>query len=245
MKTFAILAAALAASGYCHAQPPTFEVASIRPVDSCYSPQEVQTTSDSLTVRGRTIAVLLQWAYDTPWFQITGPEWLRDYCFDVVAKSAAPAGEKQLRLMLRTLMADRFGVKAHFEQKEISVYAMTLAKSGPKFQESSTEGPSEIDRGNPVILTAHRITIAEVADRIATEAGRPVIDETGLKGRYEIHMDLSPYIAGAGTAEAGKLDMTGILFTGLQEQLGLKLESRKANVNILVVDRAEKTATEN
>jgi uncharacterized protein (TIGR03435 family) len=245
MKTFAIVIATFAASGYCLAQSPTFEVASIRPVDSCYSPQEVQTTADSLTVRGRTIAVLLQWAYDTPWFQINGPEWLRDYCFDVVAKTAAPASEKQLRLMLRTLMADRFGVKVHTEQKEMPAYAITLAKGGPKFQESTTEGPSEIDRGSPEILTAHRITIAEVADRISTEAGRPVIDETGLKGRYEIHMDLSPYIAGAGTAEAGKLDMTSILFTGLQEQLGLKLESRKSTVNILVVDHAEKTPTEN
>jgi uncharacterized protein (TIGR03435 family) len=224
---------------------PAFDVASIRPVASCTSPQEVQTSPGSLIVRGRTLGVLVQWAYELPHFRINGPAWLRDNCFDLVAKSAAGGDDAQLRLMLRTLLADRFGMTVHFEQQEMPVYSLTLAKGGPKFHESTTEGPPVIDRGNQAILNAHHMTMTDVGDRIADELGRPVTDATGLTGRYEIRLDLSPYMAAAGTAEAGKLDMMSILFTGLQEQLGLRLEARKATVSILVIDHAEKSPTEN
>ncbi len=88
--------------------------------------------------------------------------------------------------------------------------------------------------------------MADLAQGLGGEAGRVVVDETGLKGRYEIHLDLAPYIQRAADGgNGGQLDVQSIMFTGLQEILGLKLEPRIENVNILVIDHAEKTPTEN
>jgi len=227
VKTPLILLFCSACLLHAQTQPPTFDAASLKPVATCNAPQDPQTGPGTLTIRGRTPLVLIQWAYD------------------LIAKGAGREDDAQLRLMLRTLLADRFGLKAHLEQREMQVYALTLAKGGPKFKESPTDGPPTVDRTNPVILSAHHMTLTEVGARIADEVGRPVTDETGLTGRYEIRIDLSPYIAAAGTADAGKLDMMSILFTGLTEQLGLKLESRKSTVPILVIDHAEKSPTEN
>lgn len=229
----------------CCAQTAAFEVASIRATPDCNAPQDAQTTPGTLTIRGRTLGVLIQWAWDIPRPRVNGPEWLAFTCFDLSAKGAGHEDDAQMRLMLRKLLADRFGLQAHFEQRYRQVYALTVAKGGPRFQESTTEGPSSIDRGNQLILSAHRMTMKDVADRIADEAGTPVVDATGLTGRYEIRMDLAPYVAAAGTGEAGRLDMMSILFTGLREQLGIALESRRMGVDTLVVDHVEKLPTEN
>jgi len=188
---------------------------------------------------------MIVWAYDIQPYQIDGPAWLRDNEFDVVAKASGAVDDAQLRLMLRKLLADRFGVQAHTEQKEMQVYALTLAKGGPKFQESTDEGPPVFDRRGPTMLTAHRVTMKDLAIQISEPLGRPVIDETGLKGRYEIHIDISGYMADAAGNGGGAPDVMSILFTGLQEQLGVKLDSRRENVEMLVIDRAEKTPTEN
>lgn len=239
LESFALFAALA-----CLAQTPAFDVASIRLTDGA-AQQHVQTSPRSLTIRGGSIGFLIQWAYDVPYLRVSGPAWIRDSHFDLDARTAETADDAQLRLMLRTLLADRFGVKVHSEQRQMQAYAMTLARGGPKFSEATTEGPPVIDRTSPVILRAHRVTMNDIAEQISLELGLPVVDASGLKGRYEIYMDVTPYVAGAGTPDAGKPDMMGILFNGLQEQLGLRLESRKASVSILVVDHAEKVPTEN
>ena len=128
----------------------------------------------------------------------------------------------------------------------MQVYAMTLAKSGPKFQASETEGTFVLERRPPAMLNAHHARMTDLAESISGEIGRPVVDETGLKGQYEIHMDVTPYLTqAAGGSNGGQIDVTAIIFTGLQDLLGLKLESRKESVDVLVVDHAEKTPTEN
>src|SRR6185437_1751436 len=159
---------------------------------------------------------------------------------------AGPANETQMRVMMQMLLSDRFGMKLHKEARSMQVYAITLAKGGPKFQASETEGSFVLERKNPVILTAHHARMADLAQAISGEVGRPVVDDTRLTGRYEIHMDVTPYLTQApGGNNGGQLDVMGILFTGFQDLLGLKLESHKQNVDVLVVDHAEKVPTEN
>ncbi len=230
----------------CTAQTPSFDVASIRPAAGNMRP-EIQTVSGSLTIRNQNLMYLVYWAYDTPPFQITGPAFLNQDRFDVVAKSDTGGDEAKLRLMLRQLLADRFGLKAHTEQKEMQIYAVTLAKGGPKFQESTTDGPPVFDHGGPTTLTAHRVTMKDLALQISEPLARPVIDETGLKGKYEIKIDVSAYMLDNAKGDAGgpPPDLMSLLFTGLQQQLGIKLESKKQNVDILVVDHIEKMPTEN
>jgi uncharacterized protein (TIGR03435 family) len=226
---------------------PAFEAASIRAGDPRIGGEpNVQVTPGALTIRNQPFFLLVQWAYDVPPAQIDGPAWFRDTPFDVVAKAAGPADETQLRLMLQTLLAQRFGLKLHKEARVMQVYAMTLAKGGPKFQESPTEGTFELERTNRAVLNAHHARMSDLAQGISGEIGRPVVDETGLKGRYEIHMDISPYLTQPSAGNNGvQVDMLGILFTGLQDILGLKLESRKESVDMLVIDHAEKSPTEN
>ena len=234
----------------CFAQAPAFDAASVRSspnagndLNELHDGRElIKTSPGSLTVRGASLRVCIQWAYGIAPFQIEGPVWLKDVGFDIVAKATGPADDDHLRLMLRTLLAERFGLKTHSERKEMQVYELTLAKGGPKFHESTTEGPPLFSSQGKGALIAERVTMSDLAEKISEPLGRPVMDSTGLKGRYDIHMDASAYMAAAGN---GPMDVMSLLFNALQQQLGVKLESRKDMPEILVVDSVEKTPTEN
>jgi uncharacterized protein (TIGR03435 family) len=237
------------AAASCLAQPPAFEAASIRP--STQARNNINETNDGieffrvtpglLTIQGASLRVCIEWAYEIPPFQIQGPDWLKDVGFDIVAKSAGPVDEDHMRLMMRTLLAQRFGLKTHSEHKEVQVYELTLAKGGPKFHESTTEGPP-LFSGNNGRLVAERVTMTDLTEKISEPLGRPVIDATGLKGRYDIHIDATAYMTSSGSQS---MDVTALLFNALQQQLGVKLESRKDSPEILVVESVEKTPTEN
>lgn len=233
------------------AQPapePSFEVASVRVNTS--SPGDrpgraiPEMSPTSLILRNTPLLFLIEWAWDLPNIQIESPSWMMDTYFDISAKSSAAANETQMRLMLRRLLADRLALKTHIESRNMPVYALTLAKGGPKFQESTAEGQFSLERSNNFVLSAHHARMRDLAQGISSEGGRVVVDETGLPGHYEIRMDLSPYIQRAAEG-GGQLDVNAIMFTGLQEILGLKLEPKKADVDILVIDHAEKVPTEN
>ena len=240
----------LVAALSCFAQAPAFDVASVRPSPNASNGlnqlndgrEAIHTSPGSLTIRGASLLMCMQWAYDIPPFQIEGPAWLKDAGFDIVAKAAEPVDDDHMRLMLRTLLATRLGLKAHTERKEMQVYELTLVKGGPKFHESTTEGPPIFSSPGKGALVAERATMSDFAEKISEALGRPVMDATGLKGRYDIHMDATAYMAASGD---GPMDAMGFLFNALQQQLGVKLESRKDTPEILVVDSIEKTPTEN
>jgi uncharacterized protein (TIGR03435 family) len=239
----------IVAAASCCAQKPSFEAASVRPsphagtdYDEVNEGQELFRVSPGLlTIHGASPRICIQWAYEIPPFQIQGPDWLKDVGFDIVARAAGPADEDHLRLMLRTLLAERFGLKTHSEHKEVQVYELTLAKGGPKFHESTTEGPP-LFSGNNGRLVAERVTMSDLSEKISEPLGRPVIDATGLKGRYDIHIDATAYMGSSGN---GSMDVTALLFNALQQQPGVKLESRKDTPEILVIDSVERTPTEN
>jgi uncharacterized protein (TIGR03435 family) len=181
-----------------------------------------------------------------PRVQVEGPGWMRDRSWDIMAKSQSGGDESQLRLMLRRLLEERFGLKVHIEPKEMQVYAVTLAKGGFKMPESKDDGPPIFNNGGPTLLTAHRVTMKDFAEKVSEPLERPVIDETGLKGKYEIKIDVAAYMQKAGqTLGNGQVDVMAVLFNALQQQLGVKLESKKATVKILTVDHLEKQPTEN
>lgn len=237
------------AAASCFAQQAAFDVASVRPsphagndLNEMHDGAELfRVTPGLLTIQGASLRICIEWAYGMPPFQIQGPDWLKDAGFDIVAKPSGPADEDHLRLMLRTLLEQRFGLKTHSEHKEVPVYELTLAKGGPKFQESTTEGPP-LFSGHGGILIAQRVTMKDLAEKISEPLGRPVIDATGLTGRYDIHIDATAYMAPSGN---GPMDVTALLFNALQQQLGVKLESRKDSPEILVIDSVSKTPTDN
>jgi len=135
------------------AAQPAFDAASIRTNNDADRPGSpmAQVSPGALTMRNQALVYLIQWAYDVPRVEIEGPPWLREVWFDVQAKTSKPATETELRLMLRKLLEDRFGLKFHKEPRVLPAYALTIAKGGSKLQESTTEGTFSIEpRNGPV-----------------------------------------------------------------------------------------------
>jgi uncharacterized protein (TIGR03435 family) len=243
---FLILALAVFVAHSGWAQSPAFEAASVRQSNHAANGDEVHVESapGSLTIRGVSLRFCIEWAYSVPPFQVDAPAWLSDDGFDIVAKASAPVDDVQLRLMLRTLLTERFGLKVHTTRKELPVYALTLAPGGPKFKTSTTEGSPSFGNDGRANMTAKRVSMSEFASKISEPLGRPVVDATGLKGRYDIQINVTSYMSEP-PAKGGELDVMSLLFTALQKQLGVKLVSRKDTVDVLVVDHAEKLPAEN
>jgi uncharacterized protein (TIGR03435 family) len=174
--------------------------------------------------------------------KVIGPNWLDDVRLDIVAKTAKPASDKQLYAMLRTLLAERMGLKTHVESKEMAVYALTVAKGGPKFSESKTEGP-EVTRQDKSAVIIERASIGELAGELSGKIfDGPVIDATGLTGRYDIRFDMAPARA---AVQADPTDPAGAMMSALEQGLGLKVVRCKAPVDVLVVDQVDRKPVEN
>jgi len=250
-----ILAATCAVFAQQPAATPAFDVASIKPnKDPMVRGQshimgdgEISTDPASVTMRNISLKGSIQWAYDIKPYQVSGPDWLFSERFDILAKVQGPAPEADRRLMMQNLLAERFGLKTHRESKELPVFALVVGKNGPKFKPSEGEGKSTMN-GVHMLMSAKWTTMAQLADLLYQPLRTPVIDMTGLKGQYDFTVDLTPYAppAGDGGRGSGPMgDPAGIVLSLVQEQLGLKLESRKQAIDILVIDHAEKTPTEN
>lgn len=252
MKAVAKRVFPLLISFACLAQSPSFDAASVRPSTVAGNEDpHIQTPPNSLTIRGMSLKFLIQWAYGMPPYQVDGPSWLRDVGFDISAKAAQPVDEAHLRLMLRSLLAERFAVKVHTEQREMPLYELVVSKGGIKFQASTTEGPPTHGRDKDGAMVAQRVSMSELAQELSGPLARPVIDATGLKGRYDFRINTLPYVQAAAAVNGGKgdqvsqMDLAAILVAALPNELGLKLESRHDKADMLVVDHAEKTPTEN
>jgi uncharacterized protein (TIGR03435 family) len=232
----------------CLAQPPApgpaFDAASVKLAteESLGSNgRRIQTTPNTLTTHGLSLRACIIWAYDMP-AQIIGPDWLNDVRLDIVAKAAQPVGDKVLYQMLRTLLIERIGLRTHVEKREMPVYALTVAKGGPKFAESTSEGP-EVTRQEKGAMIVERASLSELAAELSGKVfDRPVIDATGLKGRYDIRLDMAAVRA---AVQADPADPMGIMMSALQEQMGLKVVARKDQVDVLVIDHVERTPTQN
>jgi uncharacterized protein (TIGR03435 family) len=202
--------------------------------------ESIETTPDGVTLRNVTLQSCIAWAYSVQDFQIAGT--LGADRFDIVAKSAASATVPMLRTMLGTLLAERFKLTFHRGTKELTSLALVVAKGGPKLRASTENSPGVLKPDRSAMVAQHA-TIAEFAGTLAGPLRTPVIDQTGLTGRYDFTVDLSSYFS---DFKAGQQpDLTGILMTALREQLGLNLESKKEPVEILVIDHAEKIPSGN
>jgi uncharacterized protein (TIGR03435 family) len=150
-------------------------------------------------------------------------------------------------LMLQDLLADRFHLKLTREAKEMPIFALVLAKSGAKLKESTVGEDGRRMQTGRGRIEVQGIDMASLANMLSQQLGRTVVDKTGLTGNYDFKLEWTPdlgqpqgpkEIGGAETAPPDSLGPT--IFTALQEQLGLKLESTKGPVEILVIERVEK-----
>ena len=148
--------------------------------------------------------------------------------------------------MLQALLADRFKLILHRQSKEFQVYVLSPGKNGPKFQESTSAGEGSIEaQADRMSVVVQRTPLSQMIDMLTPVLGAPVLDMTGLKGKYDITVNLAGYMADMQSAGGAPADPLSIVKAALEQQLGLKLESRKTPLDVLVVDSAEKTPTEN
>jgi uncharacterized protein (TIGR03435 family) len=195
---------------------------------------------------------LIKLAYDVHAHQIIGgPSWLDREKYDLFAKpdKHGKPSLAQLKVMLQKLLADRFQLALHREERELSVYAIKVAKSGAKLtrNDSDSNGTPSFGAG-PRVVTMTNGTMADLANGLQRSGNileRPVVDQTGLgSARFDLIVKWTPLNAQprAGAAEPGadNADPTPDLFTAFQQRLGLKLESAKALMEVLVIDHVEK-----
>jgi len=232
---------------------PSFEVATIKPS----RPEErfslLVNRSGMLNTTATSLSDLIKFAYNVHPRQIShGTAWLESDKFDITGKPDVPGTPSiaQLRSMVQQLLADRFQLKFHREPKELSAYAITVLKTGPKLtkNDSNPNGLPGYGGGGPRGMVVRNSTIAEWAAVLqANLLDQPVVDQTGLgSNRYDFILKWTPDQAqlqlanpGAPPAPADP-DAPPDLFTAFEQQLGLKLVSTKAPVDVLVIDRAEK-----
>jgi uncharacterized protein (TIGR03435 family) len=223
-----------------------FEVASIKPSQAGNMDREgnrrenVDTQPGRLTMRNASLSSCIRWAYGVQASQVSGPGWLDTERFDIVATAAGRASEDQMRVMLRALLGERFKLTLHRDSRVMSAFELVVAKNGPKMHPSEGEGKSA-HHGNGVKETFEKLSMAELAEHLSGPMHGPVIDKTGLSGRFDFTLDLSGYFV----PDRRPDEMPSFIATSVQEQLGLKLESRKAPIEILVIDHAERVPTEN
>lgn len=226
---------------------PAFEVASVKQDKAGGDRNSMATGPAGINYSNVTLKACLRAAYGLKDYQILGPAWLNSDKYDIVAKAAGSTPDDQLYLMLQKLLADRFKLKIHRESKELPVYALVVVgKNGPKFHEAEGDGPPRrrLVNGSLVFQSSPVSMLAEYLMRIPS-IGRPVLDMTGLKGIYDMNVNLVEGDEELKSEAAMKLALERGIFTALQEQLGLKLEPRRSVVDLLIVDQAERVPTEN
>ena len=227
------------------APPSEFEVASVKPAKPG-GRRGVWTDGSPNQIRmlGMSLKQLIDFGYGVRGYQVTGPDWIDSEKYDVVAKlpSEAAALPEEARwvaihAITQALLAERFKLTLHRETKPLPVYALVVAKNGPKIRELGPDPGDNVkvnrSKGH---LSAEQMPMSQLVSILASQLDRPVVDQTGIKGVFDVKLDWTP--------EPTALDSKPDLFIAVQEQLGLKLEATKSSIEMLVVDHAER-ASEN
>ena len=246
---------------------PSFEVVSVKQnVSGDQGSSSIVQPGGRYSATNMTVRMLMKTAYGVHDDQIVGgPSWVNDDRYDVVAKAATDRPTSvfrdEARVMLRSALADRFGLVLHREQREIAVYALVLAARdgslGPRLRRANANEcggppkpfPSAPDIGEPIEnrtcgsgfaraghIAARAMDFAMLSTRLGTWTDRVLVDRTGLSGSFDWDLQWTP---DALTADASTSSTTVPLVTALREQLGLRLESRREQADVLVVDRVE------
>lgn len=213
-----------------------FEVVSVKPGDPADPSSSSRTTAGGLQMRNTTLNNLVRGAYRLNEFQLEGgPKWVGSQRFNIDAKMPAGVAREQIPLMMQALLADRFKLVFHRETKMLPEYELVIAPGGPKLEATAAESlndqsSSQGDRQ----IRGKALTMTTLANMLISAVGAPVVDRTGLTGKYTISLAFAPMLGTPGDDEP----LPTILGV-LPQQLGLKLEKTKGPVEVMVIDRAE------
>lgn len=231
---------------------PGYEVATVKPSSPDEQGRGFTLQGRHLVARNFTVEGLITLAYNLHSTQVTGgPDWIKTERFDldVLPDHEGLPSLEQARGIVRKLLADRFALKFHEDTKELSVYILSVAKSGPKVTVSSSDPSSPPGLGGPPgRMMVRNGTMEEFAQVLQGNVlDRPVLDQTGLTNRYDFTMKWTPDESQYGgrippnNSDANtNADPLPGLFTAIQEQLGLKLDATKAPAKVMVIDNIQK-----
>lgn len=252
----------VAGLGAAHGQEPSFEVASVK-VNTSGAPvvrMAAPTGTGRFEATNAPVRMLILNAYGLPDFQLAGgPSWIDSVRVDVIGTTATTATREQISRMVRSLLAERFNLAVHREQREMPVYALVVARDdgrlGPKLRQSTTDCAAATATGgaapqsssgqllcttrmSPASINAGGMTLPRLAQTLSGIVGRVVTDETKLTGAYDLQLGFAPERALPPGAPPADPDAPSV-FAALPEQLGLKLDSRRGVVEMLVIDRID------
>jgi uncharacterized protein (TIGR03435 family) len=250
-----LLIAVIATSIY--AQQPQFEVATLKrstpvPLGTPLPINLGSFVNGTAMLTNATLSECLQFAYGVVAdAQIAGPDWIksREVRFDIVGKTGPDVARDQALLMMQHLLGERLKLSLHHEPREMPFLALVVAKNGPKLRPAKTDTPSaEIPPQIPGRLLHSQMPMSTLATLLSRFERQIVIDMTGLTGRFSVDLQWTPDVLGGAVPVVNGKPVSAdgpSLPTALQEQLGLRLESRKGPVDVVVVDRAEKVPLDN
>jgi uncharacterized protein (TIGR03435 family) len=224
----------------------TFDVATIKPADPAAVNGSIRPLPGGVGYHADNISVklMISLMYRIPMRQITGgPEWLETVKFDVEAKADGGYSVDDLHLMFQNLLANRFGLKLHREEKIGPVYSLTVDKSGLKMKANESPEdfkiPMNFGDGGTVGRRVPMPYLCWWLGQQLQSDERPVVDHTGLKGNYDFTIRFAREVP-PGTIRDNEGDEEPSIFAALREQLGLRLVPEKGTVEILVIDSVEK-----
>jgi uncharacterized protein (TIGR03435 family) len=235
------------------APAPEFETVSVRPSDRQipgeeFIPSLQAKPGSNLRLTNVSLRSLVELAYGVSSRQIFGPDWLAHPRFDIAAKQPPNTGSGQVRQMLQAVLLNRFRLVAHYEQDIMRILALEPGDSGLNLKSSPTAAGEagckrsfDYRNGHSISLECRALSAVEIAEQVQvfganSFAGRPIIDMTGIKGRYDFKLEWS--------GDRSETGGTPPIYTALEHQLGLRLTARKRLVDILVIEHIEPTPVE-
>jgi bla regulator protein blaR1 len=230
-----------------HAQ--SFDVASIHPHDPADRSFLVRPPNGGhFTAVGAVPKLLVMLAFDVQDSQIVGgPNWIASEKWDIEAKTEDVHYDSDAtRRMLQGLLAERFALKFHRVTEQRPAYVLTVASGGPKLRRAKNAGANIQVSSNSISLQGGEV--AQFAGVLATALGRPVIDNTGLTGTYDLYVQWDDAPVREGGVPGTEVSAThgndrGSIFTAVQEQLGLKLSAQRTSVEVVVIDQIERPSS--
>lgn len=226
------------------AADPVFEVVSVKPNGPVFVPgapgervyariRPFRYSDRSLTVT-QSVRAIIQEAYAVEDWAVVGPDWIDSETYEVAATMPPGTSRETARLMLRTMLAERFGLRFHLDKRDIPVYALVVGKHGSKLSEV-TDTP-DLSARMSVGTYAATSDLNGIAANCRRYADRPVVDMTGIKGVYHIELHWTPDTASRDDPE---------FWAELESRTGLKRESRRLPRDVIVIDHAERSPTPN
>ncbi len=229
---------------------PSFEVATIKLSDPNSPGKGFGGPPGKFGTHNTTLNDLMMFAYQIHTKQIIGlAGWMESEKFDIDTKQDLPGqpSEKQRRVMMQKLLVSRFGLKYHMEKRELSAYVLTVAKGGPKLEKSEGDANAPMGFGFRALgnLTFRNIGMEDFSKWMQTVLDRPVVNHTNLEGRFNGKLRWNPdetqfAVFGAKVTPSDAPDAPPDLYKAIQEQIGLRLDAGKPNVDVMVIDHVEK-----